>query len=81
MVFAVHTERPDDAVGAVEIVYASEQDARRYAESRSRDYTITSASITRFTVGQLGTRTAVAWYRNGDEQERQWVDRTVYPSG
>jgi hypothetical protein len=67
-VYAIHTTRPDD-VGAVEIVFADEREARRYARSRSCDHRVLSASVTRYTVGQLGTRHPVAWYRQGEEQD------------
>jgi hypothetical protein len=66
-VFAVHTYRPDD-VGAVEIVFTTEPEARRYAADRSRDFRVLAASVTRFVVGQLGTRHPVAWFVDGVEQ-------------
>ena len=65
--FTVHVTRPDD-VGAVEIVFLTERDARAFAEDRSRDFRILAASVTRFVVGELGTRHSVAWYTDGVEQ-------------
>src|SRR5688500_14762544 len=55
-VFTVHVTKPDD-VGAVEIVFRSERDACSYAKDRSRDFRITSASVTRFVLAELGTDT------------------------
>jgi hypothetical protein len=66
-------------VGSVEIVFTSEQEARAYARDRSRDWRITSASITRFTVGELGTRCPVGWYVDGAEQREHW-NRQLYPT-
>lgn len=81
LVYAIHTARPDD-VGAVEVVFLTEQDARGYAEDRSRDWRVRSASVTRYTAGQLGTRTPVALYVDGEEQPRRsWTDDKLYPSG
>lgn len=76
--FTVHTARPDD-VGAVEIVFTDEKAARVYAADRSRDWRVTSASVTRFVVGELGTRTPVAWYADGVERPRRWNRACLYP--
>ena len=78
VVYSVHTARPGE-VGAVEIVFTNEQEARAYARDRSRDWRITSASVTRFTVGKLGTRSPVGWYVDGVEQREHW-DRQLYPT-
>jgi hypothetical protein len=78
VVYSVHTSRPGE-VGAVEIVFTSEQEARAYARDRSTDWRIVSASVTRFTVGELGTRTPVGWYVGGVEQREHW-DRQLYPT-
>ena len=66
-VFTVHTMRPDD-IGAVEIVFISEKEARAYARDRSTDFRVLAASVTRFTIGSLGTRHPVAWFIEGREQ-------------
>jgi hypothetical protein len=81
-VFAVHTTRPGEIAGAVEIVFPDEHAARKYAQSRSTDHRITSASVTRYTFGQLGTRHPVTWYRNGHEQDIRGVrpDCRYYPT-
>jgi len=78
VVYSVHTARPGE-IGAVEIVFTGEQEARTYARDRSRDWRITSASVTRFTVGELGTRNPVGWYVDGVEQRQIW-NRQLYPS-
>jgi hypothetical protein len=66
-VFSVHTARPDD-VGAVEIVFRSAAEAIAYAKDRSTDWRVLAASVTRFTIGELGTRHPVAWFVDGTEQ-------------
>lgn len=80
-VFAVHTTRPDD-VGAVEIVFTDERAARGYARSRSQDWRVLSASVTRYTIAVLGSRHPVAWYRNGEEQHPRAArpDGRYYPT-
>jgi hypothetical protein len=66
-VYAVHATRPDD-VAAVEIVFIDEREARQYAQGRSRDWRVLATSVTRFMVGQLGTRHPVAWFADDEEQ-------------
>jgi hypothetical protein len=79
-VFTVHTMRPDD-VGAVEIVFTSELEARAYARDRSTDFRVLAASVTRFTVGELGTRHPVAWFIEGREQsQREPRPGNFYPT-
>lgn len=67
-VFSVHTVRPDD-VGAVEVVFLSESEARTYAADRSTDQRVLATSVTRFTVARLGTRHPLAWFVKGTEQD------------
>ena len=45
-VYAVHSTRPDD-VGAVEIVFIDEREARRYAQNRSQDWRVSATSVIR----------------------------------
>jgi hypothetical protein len=80
-VFTVHVTKPDD-VGAVEIIFRSERDACSYAKDRSRDFRITSASVTRFVLAELGTRHPVAWFRDGEEQPQRFhgPERQFYPT-
>ena len=77
-VFTVHAVKPGEA-GAVEIVLDDEPTALAYARDRSRDFRVLSASVTRFTVGELGTRHPVAWFVDGVEQPRHH-DRQLYPA-
>ena len=81
-VFAVHTTRPDEGAGAIEVIFMDERSARVYARSRSNDWRITSASVTRYTLGQLGTRHPMAWYQHGDEQGARTTrpDHRYYPT-
>jgi hypothetical protein len=79
-VHAVHTTRRDE-VGAVEIVFEDERQARDYARSRSTDYRVLAVSVISYVLGQLGTRHPVAWYRNGQEQPpRAARPGTYYPT-
>lgn len=71
-IFAVHTTRPDD-VGAVEILFRSEREARAFAADRSTDFRVLASSVTRFLIGALGTRHPVAWYVGGKEQPARAV--------
>jgi hypothetical protein len=78
-VFAVHCTRPDD-VGAVEVVYVDEQQARAYAVDRSRDHRVIAVSVTEFRVAEFGSRSPVAWYRDGELQdERKPRPGSLYP--
>ncbi len=66
-VYSVHATGPDD-LGAVEIVFTDECEAVAYARGRSTDWRVLAASVTRFTIGELGTRHPIAWYVDGAEQ-------------
>lgn len=77
-VYSVHATKPDN-VGAVEIVFRSEGEARTYAQSRSRDDHVLSTSVTSFHVGRLGTRRSVAWFVDGVEQSVSFT-RRMYPT-
>lgn len=77
-VFTVHTTRPDD-IGAIEVIYPSEREARTFAADRSRDHRVLSASVTRFALGEFGTRSPVTWFVNGEERPQVW-DRDLYPA-
>jgi hypothetical protein len=69
-VYTVHTVRPDD-MGSIEIVFTAEQEARAYARDRSTDFRVLASSVTRFTIGHLGTRHPVAWFVEGREQPQR----------
>lgn len=76
--FSVHVTKPDD-LGAIEVIFRTEREARAFAADRSRDFRALSTSVTRFVVGELGTRRPVAWYVDGTEQPH-WFDRQLYPT-
>jgi hypothetical protein len=78
MVYAVHTARPDE-IGAVEIIFLDESDARSYARDRSRDWRVLSASVTSYVVGQLGTRHPLVAYRDGGEINPRSLQQ-MYPT-
>jgi hypothetical protein len=69
-IYSVHTTKPDD-IGAVEIVFTTEHEARAYAKDRSTDWRVLATSVTRFTIGELGTRHPVAWFVEGQEQPQR----------
>jgi hypothetical protein len=79
-VFTVHCVRPDD-VGAIEIIFLDQREARKYAQDRSRDWRVLATSVTRFMVGELGTRHPVAWFIDGEEQPvRKARPGNLYPA-
>jgi hypothetical protein len=79
-IFTVQSTRPDD-IGAVEIVFTSEMEARAYAKDRSTDFRVLAASVTRFTIGHLGTRHPVVWFVEGEEQpQREPRPGSFYPT-
>lgn len=63
-VFSVHSSRADE-VGVIEVLYAEESDARRYAAQRSRDPAVLATTVCRYALGLLGTRAVVSVYRDG----------------
>jgi hypothetical protein len=80
-VYSVHTTKPGDP-GAVEIIFRTEREARAYAQDRSTDWPVLAASVTRFEIGELGTRRAVAWFVDGVEQpNRAARPGRLYPTG
>jgi hypothetical protein len=68
----VVVQRPDD-IGAVEIVFMTEREARTYAKDRSTDWRVLAASVTRFVVGELGSRHPVARFVDCREQPQRGV--------
>jgi hypothetical protein len=78
MAYAVHTARPDE-IGAVEIIFLDEGAARAYAQDRSRDWRVLSASVTSYIVGQLGTRHPLVAYQDGVEINPR-SPRQLYPT-
>ncbi|WP_219416437.1 hypothetical protein [Pseudonocardia nigra] len=58
-----------------------EGEARIYAKDRSTDWQVLATSVTRFVVGELGTRHPVAWFVNGAEQpHRKARPGRLYPT-
>jgi hypothetical protein len=79
-IFTVHTTRPDD-IGAVDIVFITEEEAMEYARDRSTDFRVLASLVTRFTIGHLGTRHPVAWFVGGQEQsQREPRPGSLYPT-
>jgi hypothetical protein len=77
--YAVHSTRADET-GAVEVLFRAEAEARAYAVSRSTDFQILAAVVTRYILGQLGTRHPVAWYVNGEPQDARALPvSAIYP--
>lgn len=79
VVFSVHATKPDDG-GAIEVIFRTESEARRYAEERSRDFRVVSTSVTRFCLGVLGDRQPIAWYVDGKEQPQRFDRPNLYPT-
>ena len=67
-IYAVHATKADDA-GAVEVIFSDEQEARAFAVTRSGDHRVLAASVTRYTLGELGARNPIAWYVEGRLQD------------
>ena len=76
-VYSVHVTKPD-TVGAVEVIFPTEPEARAYALDRSQDDRVLAASVTSFSLGELGTRRPVCWYRDGAEQPRKFDRLDLY---
>ncbi len=49
-------------------MFRTEREAIAYAMDRSTDWRVLAESVTRFTIGELGTRHPVAWFVKGKEQ-------------
>ena len=55
-------------VGPIEAVFSTEEAALSEAATRSRWVEVLAASVTRHTVDELGTRSGVALYVDGERQ-------------
>lgn len=71
-IYTVHTMKPDE-IGAVEIVFTDERDARAFTQNRSTDLRVISASVTQSgvriedisrLVGHSGTAVTEKVYRH-----------------
>jgi hypothetical protein len=77
--YAVHSTRPDET-GAVEVLFASEAEACEYAIRRATDFRVVASVVTRYALGELGSRHPVAWYVNGEPQDHRALPaRAMYP--
>jgi hypothetical protein len=63
-VWAVHVLKDAGATFA-EAVFGDQRRAEQYAGARSSDIGVRGTAVTRFTVGELGTRSTVGWFVDG----------------
>jgi hypothetical protein len=63
-VWAVHVLKDTGATFA-EAVFGDQGRAEKYASGRSTDSGVRGTAITRFTVGELGTRSTIGWFVDG----------------
>lgn len=63
-VWTVHVLKDAGATFA-EAVFAHHGEAEAYATQRSTDPGVRGTAITRFTVGELGSRSTVGWFVDG----------------
>lgn len=64
-VWAVHVLKDSGATFA-EVVFPEQVPAERYAGQRSSDIGVRGTAVTRYTVGELGTRSTINWYVGGE---------------
>ncbi|WP_214402297.1 hypothetical protein [Pseudonocardia lacus] len=63
-VWAVHVLKDAGATFA-EAVFPDQRRAEAYAGTRSSDIGVRGTAVTRFTVGELGTRSTISWFVDG----------------
>ena len=63
-VWAVHVLKDAGATFA-EAVFGDLPHAEEYAGARSTDVGVRGTAITRFTVGEIGTRSTISWFVDG----------------
>jgi hypothetical protein len=63
-VWTVHVLKDAGATFA-EAVFAALTEAEEYASARSADIGVRGTAITRYTVGELGTRSTISWFVDG----------------
>jgi hypothetical protein len=66
-VYGTHITRADSYVGHIEVIWSSEAAARTHAMRCSTHPGVLHASVTVFTLDELGTRHPLVWYRHGKE--------------
>jgi hypothetical protein len=63
-VWTVHVLKDAGATFA-EAVFPDQAQAEAYARARSEDAGVRGTAVTRFTVGELGTRSTTGWFVDG----------------
>ena len=65
-VYGTHVTIADSHVGHIDAIWSDEASAREHARTESTFPSVLRASVTEFTLGELGTRRPVVWYRHGE---------------
>jgi len=81
-VLAVHAVRPEE-ISATEVIFQFLTMAEAYADALSTDPGVLAGGVTRFSVDEPGTRSAVALYVQGERQRLPFVsnDRSTFANG
>jgi hypothetical protein len=81
-IFAVHVVLPAE-IRPTELLCGKRSDAEREAKERSKDPEVLAAGVTRFVLGERGTRRPVALYVRGVRQQVPYVsdDRLIHAGG
>ena len=82
LVWAVHVTLANE-VRPTDAVFGREQAACSHAREMSKDTEVLAASVVRFTVDELGTRSGVAMFVQGKRQFVPYVSdcRAIYSGG
>lgn len=75
--FGTHSTMADSHVGHIDAIWSSEQAARKHAVERSTHPGVLHASVTVFTLDELGTRYPLVWYLHGKED----INDRPFPTG
>lgn len=67
LVFGTHVTMSDSHVGHIDVIWSSEAEARKHALRCSTHPGVLYASVTVFTLNELGTRKPLVWYIHGRE--------------
>ncbi len=81
-VWTVHATLPAE-VRPTDTVFSNWPAALEHAKAMSRDSGVLAASVVRFTVDELGTRTGMAMFVHGRRQQVPYVSdcRSLYANG
>jgi hypothetical protein len=81
-VFAIHVVLVDE-VRATQAIFTDEGQALGYAAQVSNDDEVLAAAVTRFVVGELGSRRNVGMFVRGRRQEAPHIsdDRRIHGGG